>query len=65
MPVIIARDDEPKWVDPKLSKEEIKELIKPFPDKEMEAYTVSQIANSAKTNRNVPELLLEVNYPLL
>ena len=62
MPLIISRNHESEWVDPKLNAEKIKDLIKPFPDKEMEAYTISTDANSARKNRNSPEILSPVTY---
>ncbi|CAN5494254.1 SOS response-associated peptidase [soil metagenome] len=62
MPLIISRNDESKWVDPKLSTENIQSLIKPYPESEMEAYTISTDANSARKNRNTPEILAPVTY---
>lgn len=62
MPLILAREDEQKWIDPDLPTEEIIALIKPFPQIEMRAYTVSKLANGSKNNRNVPEILNEVEY---
>lgn len=62
MPLIIDRADEKKWVDPKLSKEEIMSLIKPYDEKKMMAYTVSKEANNARVHRNKPEIMEEVMY---
>ncbi len=62
MPLIISPEDERKWVDPGLSAEKIRNLIKPYPEDEMKAYTISTDANSARKNRNVPEILNPVTY---
>jgi len=62
MPLIISRNDEGKWVDPKLNAEDIKSLIKPYPESGMEAYTISTDANSPRKNRNTAEILLPVTY---
>jgi len=63
MPLILKKEDEEKWIDPRLKKEEIQELIKPYDEADMSAYTVSKFANSAANNRNVPEIIEKVEYP--
>jgi putative SOS response-associated peptidase YedK len=63
MPLILPINDEKKWIDPHLTKEEITKLIKPYSETDMTAYTVSQMINSARNNRNVPEIMEEVEYP--
>jgi len=40
MPVILSPEDEGKWLDPDLSKFAISELLKPFDEKQMDAYPV-------------------------
>jgi len=65
MPLILSARDEKNWVDPLLSKEKIIELIRPYDESDMKAYTVSQKANSAQNNRNIPEILDKVEYPEL
>jgi len=40
-------------------------LIKPYDASEMTANTISQAANSARANRNVPEIVNHVSYPEL
>jgi len=62
MPLIISRQDEKKWVDPDLDPEEIKKLIRPFPEEHMTAYTVSNKINSARNERNIPEAIEQVEY---
>jgi len=48
MPVILHRDDEDRWLDPKSSEGTLTDLFAPFPEKEMEAYPVSSLVNSPK-----------------
>ncbi len=42
MPVIISMKDEEKWLDPKLTREQIDALLKPYPADEMDAYEVNK-----------------------
>ncbi len=65
MPLILSPDDEMKWIDPALKPDQIKELIKPFPETKMMAYTISRDANNARIHRDYPGILREVQYPEL
>jgi len=40
----------------------IQNMIQPFDEKLMEAYTISKMANNARNNRNVPEILEPVSF---
>jgi putative SOS response-associated peptidase YedK len=62
MPLILNVEDEAKWLDPTLSKDDIQRLIKPFDEKLMSAYTISRNANSSKADRNHQEILEPVVY---
>ncbi|MDD4971321.1 MAG: SOS response-associated peptidase [Paludibacter sp.] len=65
MPLILTQEDEMKWLDPDLKTEQIKDLIKPFPESKMTAYTISRNANNARNNRDVPGIQDRVDYPEL
>ena len=65
MPLILSPNDEMKWLDRSLKTEQIKDLIKPFPESDMIAHTISRKANNSRINRDYPEILEEVNYPEL
>jgi len=65
MPLILSPEDEMKWLDPDLKTEQIKELIKPFPETKMTAYTISRDANNSRYNRDIPEIRNRVLYPEL
>lgn len=40
MPAILSKEDEEKWLDPYLSKEEIESLLTPFEADRMDAYVI-------------------------
>ncbi len=62
MPLIIPKDAEKEWVNPDLSESKIKSLINPFPDSEMQAYTVSRDINNPKNERNTFKAIKEQKY---
>lgn len=57
MPLILNKEDEEKWLDPELPKEEIQKLLKPFPEKLMDAYPISP--DFLKKNKHDPTILDE------
>jgi putative SOS response-associated peptidase YedK len=51
MPLIIARDEWDRWLDPELSDmQTIQQMIKPYPADEMRAYKVSSRVNNARND---------------
>ena len=59
MPVILKKEDELKWVSPILHDVDmIKEMLKPYPDKEMTSFPVSKEVNSSRENSK--ELIKEI-----
>lgn len=58
MPVILSRDEEDKWLDPKTDINDLKKLLDSYPAKEMEAYYVSTMVN--KPVNDSPENLKPV-----
>ncbi len=65
MPLILSREIEKDWLNSELPISEVQKIIQPFDATKMEAYPVSQLLNNAQNNRNVPEALLPVEYPIL
>ncbi|MFZ5429771.1 MAG: SOS response-associated peptidase [Bacteroidota bacterium] len=65
MPLIISRENEKSWISSGLSIQEVRELIRPYDEADMEAYTISMAVNQVRNNRNVPEIMKPVNYPEL
>lgn len=61
MPVIIPKNREEEWLDQSLSKEDVLSFIKPFDERNLEAYTVNRLRGKLYKG-NVPELFDEVNY---
>lgn len=64
MPVILSQEDERKWLIPiegKADKELIESLIRPFPDDQMEAYTVRQLRGKSGVG-NKPEAIEKFEY---
>ena len=65
MPVILQKKREQDWHNNNLSIEEIKNLLKPYPDGEIKAHTISRLITSKKNNRNVKQVIDPYNYPEL
>ncbi|TCO07895.1 SOS response-associated peptidase [Natronoflexus pectinivorans] len=65
MPLIISRDDEKNWVKPDIVTEEIKQMMRPFPESGMQAHPVSTHLNSPIGNRNTPDAMNPINHSLL
>lgn len=65
MPVILPAEQEKRWLDESLAKEEILALCAPFDETRMKVYTVSRLITSRTQNSNVPEAIKEYAYPEL
>ncbi len=50
MPVILEREVEGRWLEPDLSKDDIRELLHPFNETHMKAYPVSDKVNSPRND---------------
>lgn len=62
-PVIIHQDHEQKWLSDNLSENEILEIIHtPYPEEELNPYTVSKDLFSPKINSNTQDILEKVIY---
>jgi len=62
MPLIICNEDWRQWIDPKTTKEEIQELLKPSPDDILSFHTISKDISYRDRNTNYPEIQNEVIY---
>jgi putative SOS response-associated peptidase YedK len=65
MPVILRREDEPKWLSDSLDRQGIDALLQPYDESGMEAYTVSRLVSRRDVNNNVPEVMEPCTYPEL
>jgi len=58
MPVILSKEDEKLWIDPALTKEQIKEILeKPIPNEWMKAYKIS---NDFRKRPDDPNIINEI-----
>ena len=62
MPVILKRQDEKKWLEQDLDIEQIKAMMVPYDDAELEAYSVSKLITKKGQNTNVPEVIKKHEY---
>ena len=62
MPAILKDEDYQKWISSSISEEESMNLLKPFNEKEMEAYTISKLITARDQNPNVPAVLEPFQY---
>ncbi|MCK4902002.1 MAG: SOS response-associated peptidase [Thermoplasmatales archaeon] len=62
MPAILNKEDEQKWISNTINKEELMNLLKPFNEIEMEAYTISKLITAKGVDPNVPGVLKPFQY---
>jgi putative SOS response-associated peptidase YedK len=65
MPLILNQNDEKTWLEPYLSHNEIRALIKTYSANDLVAIPISMEANNVKANRNKETILERVEYPEL
>lgn len=65
MPVILPWDLQEKWINNTLSEQDIKSFLIPYPDDDMETFTISRLITSKTQERNVPRLIEPYSYPEL
>ena len=56
MPLIIHPDDEKNWLNGSLTSDQVKELMVPYPESEMTAWTISKMITARGVNTNTPEV---------
>lgn len=65
MPLIFDKDSMLDWINPNLTPEQIKDLMKPFEEEKMQAHTISRLITSRTERTDVPEVKKEFMYPEL
>jgi len=65
MPAILDPKDEKKWISKNLTKEETLDLLKPYDESKMTAYTISKLITTKDTDVNVPQVLEPFQYTSL
>jgi len=62
MPAILSKEDEEKWISKEIKKDEIKNILRPFDENKMDAYTISKLITNKEMKPNVPEVIKPYNY---
>lgn len=62
MPLILGKEQGSSWLNNDLSKEEIVQLMKPYDEEKMEAYTISKLISSRTENPNQPAVKKQFYY---
>lgn len=65
MPVILEPEKEYIWLNYDLKPDNIMDLLVPYNENEMKAYTINKQISSRTINTNVKEILKPYNYPEL
>lgn len=62
MPAILYKKDEEKWIKKTIIKEETMDLLKPYDESKMTAYTISKLITTKDVEVNVPNVLEPFQY---
>jgi putative SOS response-associated peptidase YedK len=62
MPVILRREDERRWLEKGLAPAEIRSMLRPYDEREMESHTVSRLITAKMEKRNRPEAQAPYEY---
>jgi putative SOS response-associated peptidase YedK len=62
MPAILKKEDEARWISKGLGKEDFMDILKPFDESEMEAYTISKYITTKGENPDSPKVLEPFKY---
>lgn len=62
MPAILNKKDEQFWISTTINKETAMSILKPFNEKEMDAYTISKLITSKGEDPNVPAVSKPFQY---
>jgi putative SOS response-associated peptidase YedK len=62
MPLIFSPESEKEWLDMSISPEKIRTLMMPFPEKNMEAWTISNLVSDKNSDRNREEIKKPFNW---
>lgn len=65
MPLIIPESHYTSWLDPEMKKVDIQQFFSPYPEDEMDAYTIGKLISKKTSETDVPEVLEKVTYPEL
>ncbi len=63
MPVILPQRVEKDWINPQTPSQTLLDLLKPLPDGDLEAWSISRKVSSRDPDTSDPDLLAPVEYP--
>lgn len=63
MPLILLPEDEKRWLHPGLTAAEVQSLLKPFPESELEAWTIGNLITTKGVNHDTPEIKKPFSWP--
>ena len=61
MPAILEQKDEKRWISQEMDREELESMLKPYSEKELEAYPIKKMI-TRDIDDNVPEILEPYEY---
>ena len=62
MPVILRKNDEKKWIQNDIDKDQAMNLLIPYDEKKMDAHTISKMITAKDIDPNTPKVLEPYNY---
>lgn len=65
MPVMLAHEDEKDWIQKPFTQDHMQQLLQPYDEQEMEAYSISKFITAKGRNTNSPEVMQPYSYPEL
>lgn len=65
MPFILKKEEEHLWLEPSATQEDLKTIMKPFPEELLKAHTVSRLITDRNRDSNIEEVLKPFEYPEL
>jgi putative SOS response-associated peptidase YedK len=63
MPLILPASSEAKWLDQSVSGDDILKLMVPFPEENLESWTISKLITTRGANTNTPEVKTPFSWP--
>lgn len=65
MPVILPKEHYSSWLQNEITSQQIQELLKPYPESQMDNHTISKTISSRQNDSNIPEVTVPFIYPEL
>ena len=62
MPAILSSEDESKWLDLNQPMKQVLQLLEPYPEDLMEAFSISPLISKKGVDKNTPKLIQAFSY---